>query len=158
MSMSTVAGTVVVPVEVAGTDNLESGVKASWRSLFAFTTRKHTASLAWCALATFFGGLLKPVAAIFFGNVFSVLTQFGIGTLDSHDTLHQISIWCIALIVVGIAAWVLHGMFLSSWMVFGELQARSVREQMFIGLLNKDMEWFDLRKDGIGALLIRIQT
>jgi hypothetical protein len=29
---------------------------------------------------------------------------------------------------------------------------------MFEGLLDKEMEWYDLRQDGIGSLLIRMQT
>jgi len=59
---------------------------------------------------------------------------------------------------LGGAAWLIEGAFLSSWMVFGELQAKSVREQMFVEMLDKEMEWYDLRQDGIGSLLIRIQT
>ncbi|KUJ18851.1 P-loop containing nucleoside triphosphate hydrolase protein [Mollisia scopiformis] len=42
--------------------------------------------------------------------------------------------------------------------MFGELQAKSLRLQMFEGMLDKNMEWYDLRQDGVGALMIRIQT
>jgi ATP-binding cassette subfamily B (MDR/TAP) protein 1 len=62
------------------------------------------------------------------------------------------------LTALGVAAWILEGILLSSWMVFGELQAQSARRKMFTGMLDKEMEWYDLREDGIGSLLIRIQT
>ncbi|TAQ91114.1 hypothetical protein B7494_g532 [Chlorociboria aeruginascens] len=139
-------------------DTAEDEIKASWRSLFEFTTRQHTASLIFAGAATIGGGVLRPVGAIFFGNIFSVLANFGNGSLDGRDTLHQISTWCLALTILGIVAWLLEGLFLASWMAFGELQAKSVRDQMFTGLLEKDMVWYDLRKDGIASLMIRIQT
>ena len=133
-------------------------VKASWRSLFAFTTRRHTGSIVFAALATIGAGILKPISAIFYGNIFSALAKFGAGALNGQETLQQISKWCIALVAVGGGAWLFEGALLSTWMIFGELQAKSVREQMFTGMLEKDMEWYDLREDGIGSLLIRIQT
>lgn len=96
--------------------------------------------------------------AIFFGKIFSIFTKVGLGNSSGHEALVAISKWCIALASLGGAAWLIEGTFLSSWMVFGELQAKSVREQMFVGMLDKEMEWYDLRQDGIGSLLIRIQT
>jgi hypothetical protein len=46
---------------------------------------------------------------------------------------------------------------LSSWMTFGESQAKSARDRMFEGMLDKEMEWYDSQQVGIGALLIRVQ-
>ncbi|KAH9219138.1 P-loop containing nucleoside triphosphate hydrolase protein [Leptodontidium sp. 2 PMI_412] len=132
--------------------------KPSWRSLFVFTTRQHIAVIAIALLSSFLSALLKPTLAIFFGKIFSIFTKFGLGVLDGHDALVAISKWCVALVCLGGAAWVIEGAFLSSWMVFGELQAKCVREELFVGMLDKEMEWYDLRQDGIGSLLIRIQT
>ena len=131
---------------------------ASWRSLFIFTTREHSAAIGFSAISTILAGLLKPTAAIFFGNIFSILAKFGGGTLDANGMLKEISTWCLALTILGLAAWVFEGFFLSAWIIFGELQAKSVRQKMFTGMLDKEMEWYDLREDGIGSLLIRIQT
>jgi hypothetical protein len=89
---------------------------------------------------------------------FSDLAKFGGGNASGQDTLRNISIWCIALTVLGVAAWVVQGGFLTSWMIFGEVQAKTVRKAMFEGMLDKDMEWYDLRKDGIASLLVRIHT
>ncbi|PVH77878.1 P-loop containing nucleoside triphosphate hydrolase protein [Cadophora sp. DSE1049] len=132
--------------------------KPSWRSLFFFTTRKHSLVIAIAVFSSLLSALLKPALAIFFGKIFSIFTKFGLGILSGPEALIAISKWCIALVSLGGAAWLIEGSFLSSWMVFGELQAKSVREQMFVGMLDKEMEWYDLRQDGIGSLLIRIQT
>jgi ATP-binding cassette subfamily B (MDR/TAP) protein 1 len=131
---------------------------SSWRSLFAFTVRAHWVSIA-CSLAgSIFAGMLKPATSIFFGKIFSVLAKYGAGTMDAKAMLHEVSIWCIALTVLCISAWLAEGIFLSAWIIFGEIQAKTVREKMFAALLDKDKEWYDLREDGIGSLLIRIQT
>ncbi|KAJ5041539.1 uncharacterized protein L3040_005122 [Drepanopeziza brunnea f. sp. 'multigermtubi'] len=136
----------------------KDGGKVSWGSLFAFTTRQHTAIIVVALFATLVSALLKPASSIFFGKIFSVLTKFGLGTLNGQETIDGIKGWCIALVALGGVAWVAEGAFLGLWMVFGELQAKSAREQLFIGMLNKEMEWYDLRQDGIGSFLIRIQT
>lgn len=130
----------------------------SWRSLFAFTQRQHTVSGIFAIASSVAAGVPQPLAAIFYGRIFFALTNYGGGNSTGHETLKSISLLCIALTALGVAAWILQGASLSSWMVFGELQAKSVRNQMFEGMLDKDIEWYDLRKDGIGSLLIRIQT
>ena len=133
-------------------------IMPSWRSLFAFTTRKHSPTVLLALLSTVISSLTKPAAAIFFGNIFTELTRYGAGTITIQVAVQQISKWCAAMAMLGLAAWFAEGIFLYTWMLFGELQAKSIREKMFTGLLDKNMEWYDLRSDGIGALLIRIQT
>ncbi len=133
-------------------------VQPSWRSLFNFTTRKHSTVITIALIATTASGIIKPTAAIFFGKIFSILTKFGAGEATGQETLQQVTPWCIALVALGAAAWAIEGLFLSTWLAFGELQALSVREKMFKGMLEKDMEWYDMRKDGIASLLVRLQT
>jgi ATP-binding cassette subfamily B (MDR/TAP) protein 1 len=143
--------------ELNGHDH-EPDIKTSLRSLFSFTTQNHTFDLVCCIVSGILSGALKPISAIFYGNIFGALTNYGAGVLTGSETLHKVSIWCIAITALGVATWLSEGIFLCSWMLFGELQAKSVREKMFTGLLNKDIQWYDLRKDGIGSLLIRIET
>ncbi|KAF7856120.1 hypothetical protein EAF04_010073 [Stromatinia cepivora] len=147
-------------IELRNVDNYQPDeeIKSSFKSLFTFTTKKHTFNIVICIIFAIVSGILKPISAIFYGNIFSALTHFGSGGITAQETLHQVSKWCIAISVLGGAVWLFEGLFLCSWMIFGELQARSVREKMFAGMLEKDLEWFDLRKDGIGSLLIRIET
>jgi ATP-binding cassette, subfamily B (MDR/TAP), member 1 len=142
------------PIEREGT----AETRPTWRSLFAFTTRANWISIAASGTGTILAGLMKPVSSIFFGNIFSVLAKYGAGTMSAKVALHEISIWCIALTALGISAWVAEFIFLSSWITFGEIQAETVRNKLFGALLDKDLKWYDLREDGIGSLLIRIQT
>jgi ATP-binding cassette subfamily B (MDR/TAP) protein 1 len=137
-------------------DNLNG--KPSWRSLFNFTTRQHVFQLLLTIVFTILSSLLQPTGAVFYVKVFAVLTSFGSGTLNAHDTLQEIAKWCTALVILGIVSWFVEVGFLSLWMTFGELQAKSVREQMFTNMLGKDMDWYDMRQYGIGSLLVRIET
>jgi ATP-binding cassette subfamily B (MDR/TAP) protein 1 len=136
----------------------EPAATPTWRSLFTFTTRGNWMSIMTFGTGTIVAGVMKPASAIFFGDIFSVLSKFGAGTLDAKATLHQTSIWCIVLVALGIGAWIAEGIFFSAWIIFGELQAQVVRTKLFDALLEKEQEWYDLREDGIGSLLIRIQT
>ena len=86
------------------------------------------------------------------------MTNYGAGTVDAEEMLHEVSMWCIGLTVLGAATWVVEGAFFSLWLVFGELQAKSVRQQMFSSMLDKNIEWYDLCEDGIASLLSRIET
>ncbi|KAH8816354.1 ABC transporter-like protein [Xylogone sp. PMI_703] len=133
-------------------------VPMSIRSLFGFTTRSHAPSLIAAIIFTIIAAVIKPAGAIFFGKIFSSLTAFAEGSIDAHSALHDISNWCIGLGVLGGALWLFLGLFLSSWMVFGELQAMNIREQMFVSMIDKDIEWYDLLDDGISSFTVRIQT
>ncbi|KFX93813.1 hypothetical protein V490_04662, partial [Pseudogymnoascus sp. VKM F-3557] len=70
----------------------------------------------------------------------------------------SISKWCIVLTGLGLGSCLANGGFFGLWLVFGESQAKQAREKLFTGLLRREMEWYDLRKDGISPVLIRIQT
>ncbi|KAG9247907.1 P-loop containing nucleoside triphosphate hydrolase protein [Calycina marina] len=133
-------------------------VKSSWRSLFAFTKRKHCISLFFGIATATVLGILKPLLSIIYGKLFASLTRFGDGTASGKQTLHSASIWCIALTAIAIASWIAQGGLMLAWIGFGELQAKSVREDMFTAMLDKDMEWYDSRDEGIASFLIRIQT
>lgn len=132
--------------------------KAGWRHLFAFTRKAHF-SLALAALAaTVFTAGFKTVLAVILGKIFDVIADFGNGTLDGPNTLSQISKWCLVLAGLGLGNWLASTAFLSFWIIFGELQASSVRHELFSNLLSKDMSWFDTQTEGLSSLLVRIQT
>lgn len=135
-----------------------SDLNPSWRSLFTFTKRSHAPAVVFALTTTLISACIKPASAVFFGKIFSSFTQFGSGLVDGEQCLHEIIKWCIALACLGCLAWFVEGVFFTSWVVFGELQAKSIRGCMFEGMLDKDIGWYDLRQDGVGALLIRIQT
>lgn len=142
------------PVDI--TESAE--IKPTWKSLFAFTTRAHCPFISLAASSSIISGIIKPASTIFYGKIFAILTEFGSGKLSGRDTLHKISMWCIILTALGVIAWMTEFALLCTWVIFGEIQAKVVRDKMFTALLDKDQEWYDLREDGIGSLLVRIQT
>ncbi len=137
---------------------IEDGPPSTWRSLFVFTTKGHVPTVVTGIVITGVASLTKPVATIFFGQLFGVLAEFGAGKIIAQQVVHDVSKWCIALTALGGVAWILEGIFLGFWLTFGELQAWAARQKLFNGMLNKETSWFDLREEGIGALLGRIQT
>jgi ATP-binding cassette, subfamily B (MDR/TAP), member 1 len=140
-------------------DDAEYGAhRASVSSIFAFTSEKHLAVLIPALLLMTIAGAIKPAITIFLGRILDELARFGAGSTKGDELLKNVSIWCIALTGLGIATMLVNGGFFSLWLVFGEMQARSVRDKAFLSMLEKEMEWYDLRADDIGSLLVRIQT
>jgi hypothetical protein len=130
----------------------------SWRCLFSFFERKHIPTAISAAVCSIGAGASQPVNAILYGKIFTEITRFGVGTLTAQQFLHNASIWSTALAIAAGGAWIVHGASLSSWMIFGELQAKSARTNIFQPMLEKELQWYDLRDDGVGSLLVRIQT
>ncbi|KAG9238241.1 ABC transporter-like protein [Amylocarpus encephaloides] len=133
-------------------------IKPSWRSLFAFTRRRHIPPVVFGVICSTAAGATQPISAIIFGRIFSEMTKFGSGKQTGPELLSNIGVWCTALAIIGAGAWVVQGASLSAWMTFGESQARVVRKEVFESMLEKELEWYDLREDGVASLLIRIQT
>ncbi|KAI1407160.1 P-loop containing nucleoside triphosphate hydrolase protein [Hypoxylon sp. FL1857] len=130
----------------------------SLKHLFTFTTWQHCGPLVAGLVASSLSGALRTSLAILIGKIFEVISEFGSEQLNGPDTLSQVSSWCIILTLIGGAGWLVNFAFMFSWIVFSELQARNIRQQMFRALLRKDMEWFDAQEDGVASLLVRMQT
>lgn len=64
----------------------------------------------------------------------------------------------LALVGLGSASGLLNAGYFMFWILFGELQAKSARDKLFEGMLEKEMEWYDMRKSGIDTLISRLQT
>jgi hypothetical protein len=132
--------------------------RTSFSSIFAFTDKKHLAVLIPALLLTTIAGAIKPAVTIFLGLIFDELTNFDSGSIVGNELLKRVSTWCIALTGLGVATMLVNSGFFYLWLVFGEMQARSVQYKSFLSLMEKEMEWYDLRAEGIGSLLVRIQT
>lgn len=132
--------------------------KSNWLSLFNFTTRKHLVPLSLALFLTIAAGILVPVSAIFLGKLFDAFSGFGAGIITGDELREKVVQNCLFLIGLASATWVLNGGYFTLWLAFGELQAKSVRELLFDDMLRKDLEWFEMRKDGMGAFLPRLQT
>lgn len=131
---------------------------ASWRSLFNFTSKRDTIPLVLALIFSIAAGIIAPALAVFLGNIFDLFTTFGAGEISGSDLVKRISTYAIILAGLGTASGLLHAVYFMLWLVFGELQAKHVRERLFDGMLQKDMGWYDMRTDGIDTLVSRLQT
>ena len=145
------------PSDRQGSDTAQAG-NARWRSLFAFTARSHILPLCWALVLSLASGVVTPVLSYLLGKVFDAFTSFGGGNYTGPELIQEVSKWCIGVTALGAASGLLHTAYFGFWLVFGELQAKCARDMLFVGMLEKEMEWYDLRKDGTEALIQRLQT
>ncbi|EGE85851.1 ABC a-pheromone efflux pump AtrD [Blastomyces dermatitidis ATCC 18188] len=132
--------------------------KHKWTSLFHFTSRKHVLFLSLGSLFTIGAGVLVPLLALPLGRIFGAFSRFGEGSLTSTELIYAISAQCVYFLALGIIIWLLQTGHFSFWIAFGELQAKNARERSFVELLKKDISWFEMRQDGVSALLARLQA
>lgn len=142
------------------TDEEESEVAkhTSWRSLFSFTSTTDALPLLLGLVLSIAAGIVNPALAIFLGKIFDLFTKFGAGEISGPDLVEKTSTNTVVLTGLGIASGFLHTGYFMLWLVFGELQAKHVRERLFDGMLEKDMGWYDMRTDGIDTLVSRLQS
>jgi ATP-binding cassette subfamily B (MDR/TAP) protein 1 len=138
--------------------SLQDHKQRGWGALFAFTRRSHLLVLVPAILLSLVAGLLLPVTAIFFGRVFNNFSDYAAGKIEVTIFTREITGNIYALLVLGVATFVLKGGLFNFWLQFGEMQARCIREELFRTLLEKDLEWYDLRTSGVETLLTRTQT
>ena len=145
-------------------DNVNDGkagdvfVDATWRSLFAFTTKAHIPILCAGLLLSTASGIVVPAFSLFLGKVFTAFAEFGQGELNGPGLVHKVSQFAVLLVGLAGASCALNGFFFMAWLVFGELQARNARDQLFDSMLQKDMAWYETKKAGISASIPRQQT
>lgn len=127
---------------------------APWKALFSFTTKKHLTCLTIAVTTAVLSGVASPAAALLVGKAFQGFAS----ATNGNDLVKKESKYALYLLLVGLASWLLHFIFFAAWVTFGELQANSARNRLLNGLLIKEIEWFDLRKSGVGALIPRLQV
>lgn len=91
------------------------------------------------------------------GRIFGSFSEYSSDKIGSEELLASVSRYRDYLLLLGVAGWFVSGSFFTSWLVFGELQARAAREELFQGIVSKDIGWFDTR-DGIAGLVSGCQT
>ncbi|KAL8648109.1 MAG: hypothetical protein Q9226_006136, partial [Calogaya cf. arnoldii] len=144
-------------LERRGSENSET-IKPRWRSLFAFTIRPHILPLFLAVMLSVSSGVVSPVLSYLLGKVFDCFTRFGIGKYDASELIRNVSKYALGVTCLGVASGLMHAGYFGFWLVFGELQAKAARDSLFGSMLEKDMEWYDMRKDGVEALIQRLQT
>lgn len=132
--------------------------RASWRALFNFTSKSHFVTLLLAVSTSIVLGIVIPAVAVLLGKIFDLFTTYGADKISGSDLVKDVSKYSIYLVGLGAGSGLLNAFYFSLWLMFGELQAKSVREKLFGGMLQKDMEWYDMRKAGIETLISRQQT
>lgn len=146
----------ILPIESDGTET-DCADSPGWLSLFHFTSRRHLFPLGVALALSIGSGIIIPALAIILGRIFGLFTSYGATEISGSDLVKKVSIYGIALVGLGAASGLLNASFFMFWLIFGELQAKSVRDKLFDGMLEKDMEWYDMRKSGIDTLISRLQ-
>ncbi|KAL6701467.1 ABC-transporter [Trichoderma pleuroticola] len=132
--------------------------RSSFKHLFSFTRWNHAGLLIAAVVASAAFASIKSVQSIILGKIFDVVSDFGAGHRSGNETMDQISHWGLILLGMGVGNWLASTAFLALWVIFGELQANSVRQGIFQGLLSRKMSWYDFLDQGVSSLLVRIQT
>lgn len=130
----------------------------SWRSLFNFTTNEHRGHLCISIALVIASGLLEPCFAILLGDVFNQFTEFGARRVENAIFEGQIARLSKHIALLGLGTWLVDWLFLSGWLVFGELQALVARTRIYHGLIQKPMVWYDARRPGMTAPAPRLQS
>ena len=142
----------------SGQNNIQRAGHAAWRALFNFTAGLHIIPFVLAISFSVASGIVIPALAVFLGKLFNEFADFGAGQVSEHHLMRSVTNYSIILCGLGCASGILNGAYYGLWLVFGELQAKSAREKLFMGMLNKEMEWYDMRTSGIEPLVSRLQT
>ncbi|KAJ4393711.1 ATP-dependent permease [Gnomoniopsis smithogilvyi] len=131
--------------------------KGTWRHVFAFTERHHAAALVLAIVAAACAAGVKSSNAVFLGKFLDIDTSLGNGTISSEKAAANVASICITFTALGAASWIFNWAFMTAWIIFGELNAKSAREKLFTKILHKDMGWFDSQEEGVSSALSSIQ-
>lgn len=153
-----VGGERIPGCNIAAESTEETPVHGKWKSLFNFTSKAHFLPLVLGTFLSVASGILVPALAIFLGRIFDSFSDFGAGVLSGSGLTERVSTNAVSILGLGAASWVLNSGFFMFWLLFGELQAKSVRDRLYDGMLQKEMAWYDMRKAGINTLIPRLQT
>jgi len=131
--------------------------QAGLKALFTFTSKKHLGVLSGAIFFAVIAGLIIPGQSLLFGLIFNQFANCGSGRISGPALLANLSRYCVYMTALGAGSWFSNALCFMFWLVFGELQARSARDRIFNNLLSKDIIWYDIRRNGVGAFLPRIQ-
>jgi ATP-binding cassette subfamily B (MDR/TAP) protein 1 len=129
-----------------------------WRALFFFTTKSNLPILITGIVFSLIAGASVPVNAWIQGKIFESFSLLGASQLAGEKVYDENKKYVLYFVALAAATWFVNTGEFACWMSFGELQAKSARDRLFHGLLAKEIEWYDVRKHGIGALLPRLQV
>jgi len=151
-------GGITTPLTPTSPPSKDGKNVSRWRDLFAFTRKQHALPLGAALLVSVAAGVVGPALSIFLGKLFNTFAEFASGKIDNTHFRAELSKDSLYLALIGLLSFFFGSGAFSTWMAFGELQARTCREEVFDGLMNKPVEWYDTRQSGVKALVARLNT
>lgn len=140
---------------------MQSTINKSGRHAFAILSFARSRDVWAGGGALFFAAcsaLPQPASTVFLGKFSNTVAQFGTGLIDSTQLRQQSLTAVYGFVGVGCCTLIVDACMFSMWAIFGDLQARHAREDLFRGLVQKDIEWFETKESGVAPLLTRLQT
>ncbi|KAF8439186.1 P-loop containing nucleoside triphosphate hydrolase protein [Terfezia claveryi] len=109
-------------------------------------------------LATVISGFIVPAMSVVIGKILDSLLKFDLGIYEKKVLRAEVQglIW--NLVGLGIGAFISNAVLNIMWQRCADLQAKRARECVFESLVVRELEWFDKRKHGVGAMLTQTQT
>jgi ATP-binding cassette subfamily B (MDR/TAP) protein 1 len=127
--------------------------------LFTFTPPPHLPRLTLSLTTALLVAAGRTAYAVLLGSIFDVVSRFGAGALAPAAFLTELSQWAVWMCVLGVGVWVVSTVDVAAWVVGGEVRARGVRERLFAGFLHRrGVGWFEGRREGVGGLVVGVQT
>lgn len=146
------------PVKAASPDETQTQAVGKWNVLFTFTRRQHLLPLTIALIIAIITGATGPALSIFTGKIFDTFANYASGKLDRDAFKSQLSKDSLILASIGVLTFVLGAATFTTFLLFGETQAKTARDTVFEGLLAKPQAWYDTRKTGVRALVARLNT
>ncbi|RMZ80668.1 hypothetical protein DV738_g2673, partial [Chaetothyriales sp. CBS 135597] len=87
-------------------------------------------------------GGITPTMTIFVGRFFNAFADYGADTIPPTALMQRASLCVRAFLILGACTIVFQGASYLCWTVFGEMQAKTVRQDLFQTLLQKDIAWY----------------
>ncbi|KAI5805277.1 P-loop containing nucleoside triphosphate hydrolase protein [Peziza echinospora] len=113
--------------------------------------------VALALLFTMISGLTIPLMSVLLGAIFDTFALYSGGKLTDKEFTDHVSYTAVRLVLLGVTTIVTSGMAAGLWTIIGEAQAYQARKEVLDGLLMKELEWFDRRKKGVGAIVAKTQ-
>lgn len=129
---------------------------AAYKVIFAFTCATHLLVLLPALLLAGLSGAIKPITSVLVGRFLTSFSKFSAGSIDDSELTRSTRDQVLALVGLGVATWIVRGVFCCAWITYGESQARSIRERLYSTLLTRDLQWFESQQSGVSTLLSRL--
>jgi ATP-binding cassette subfamily B (MDR/TAP) protein 1 len=128
------------------------------RHLFAFTTRRSILTLLPALIFSLLSGTVVPMNSFLVGKIFSKFTAYGEGQISVEEFKKEVVKYILYIVAMGAGCWLCNAMAYTLWHTFGGIQGHCARERVFDALIDRPMEWYDRRKDGVKGLSTRLQS